>query len=337
MRLLLLFLTFTLAALSAPGKFPENFRAPLERIAFGSCNRHDLPQPLWSVIAGNRPDLFIWLGDNIYGDSEDMAVLKAKYDAQRAVPAYADFSRQTAILATWDDHDYGANNADASYAQKVPSQQLALDFADVPGDDPRRKREGLYGSYTFGPTGQQVKILLIDNRYHSDAWGEGEDMLGPEQMRWLKQELRTSEAQLNLIASGTQVLPVDQPYEKWANFPATRDALLQFIKDEDIPGVIFLSGDRHIHEINLKNDDETDYPLIEVTSSGLTHAWRNFPGEPNRFRFGPVFDDLGFGLIMIDWEAQPASITLQIRDRDNTVTNSMTLPIMVLRPQAEGK
>jgi len=118
---------------------------------------------------------------------------------------------------------------------------------------------------------------------------------------------------------------------------ATRDALLQFIKDEDIPGVIFLSGDRHIHEINLKNDDETDYPLIEVTSSGLTHAWRNFPGEPNRFRFGPVFDDLGFGLIMIDWEAQPASITLQIRDRDNTVTNSMTLPIMVLRPQAEGK
>ncbi|MFT2009284.1 hypothetical protein ACMA1I_11470 [Pontibacter sp. 13R65] len=49
-------------------------------IAFGSCNRQNLPQPMWSAIMNDKPNLWIWLGDNIYGDSDDMAFLKGKYD-----------------------------------------------------------------------------------------------------------------------------------------------------------------------------------------------------------------------------------------------------------------
>lgn len=51
-------------------------------VAFGSCNRHELPQPLWPVIARDRPDVWVWLGDNIYGDSDDAQVLRQKYTAQ---------------------------------------------------------------------------------------------------------------------------------------------------------------------------------------------------------------------------------------------------------------
>ncbi|WOO43010.1 alkaline phosphatase D family protein [Rubellicoccus peritrichatus] len=328
--LLSLSLVIGLASISL-AKFPEDFDAPVSRIAFGSCNKHDLPQPLWGVIEEAKPDLFIWMGDNVYGDTEDMKVLKAKYDAQRKNQGYAGFSKKTPILSTWDDHDYGENNAGSWYTKKAESQQLALDFTDVPSDDPRRSREGIYGSYTFGPKDKRLKVILIDNRYHSDKRGQGEDMLGQEQMSWLKQELKGSDAKLNLIVSGTQVLPVDHRYEKWANFPATRDALFDFIREEKVPGVMFISGDRHIHEISVKNDADTPYPFVEVTSSGLTHSWRNFPGEPNRHRSGIVHDELGFGFIEINWDGEHPDVTFQIRNEDNAVVNSVRLPLESLK------
>src|SRR5687768_6847248 len=96
------------------------------KIAFGSCNRQDLPQPLWEVIAGDQPDLWIWLGDNIYGDSNDMGVIKAKYDKQLQHPGYQKFTAQVPVIGTWDDHDYGRNDAGKSYPYKKATQQLAL-------------------------------------------------------------------------------------------------------------------------------------------------------------------------------------------------------------------
>ena len=35
----------------------------LSRIAFGSCNSEQKPQPLWPVIAQDKPSLWIWTGD----------------------------------------------------------------------------------------------------------------------------------------------------------------------------------------------------------------------------------------------------------------------------------
>lgn len=325
---LLSLLTFSVVTFA---KFPKDFEPPVQRIAFGSCNKHDLPQPLWEVMAENKPDLFIWMGDNVYGDTIDMELLEAKYEAQRNNPGYAAFSKATPVLSTWDDHDYGENNSGSWYPKKAESQQLALDFTDVPPNDPRRSREGIYGSYDFGPEGKRLKVILIDNRYHSDKRGKGEDMLGEEQMAWLQQELKSSDAQLNLIVSGTQVLPEDHKYEKWANFPETRDTLFNFIRENKIPGVIFISGDRHIHEISVKNDADTPYPFVEVTSSGLTHSWKNFPGEPNRYRSGQVHGELGFGFIAIDWDAQQPFVTFQIRNAENAVENSVSLPLASLK------
>ncbi len=308
-------------------KFPEDFSEPLHTIAFGSCNDQKMPQPLWPVIAETDPDLWIWMGDNIYADTDDMAVMKAKYDKQKAEPGYADFAEDTPIVGTWDDHDYGQNNAGSWYAKKAESQQLALDFMDVPPDDPRRTREGIYGSYTFGPEGKQVKVLLIDDRYHADKPGPRANLLGEAQWQWLQEELLASKAQLNLIVSGIQVLPEQHKYEKWSNFAKTRQALLYFILEKEIPGVVFLSGDRHIHEISVKSDSETPYALVDITSSGMTHVWRNFPGEPNYYRHGPGHDELGFGLMTIDWDAEPATVTFQIRDAENKVANQLTLTL----------
>ena len=87
-----------------------NTRKKITTIAFGSCNRQDLPQDIWNQIALNKPDLWIWTGDNIYGDSEDMSILKGKYLKQKKGSAYQNFRKKTLITGIWDDHDYGVND-----------------------------------------------------------------------------------------------------------------------------------------------------------------------------------------------------------------------------------
>ena len=307
---------------------PTDFETPLEVIAFGSCNRQTLPQPMWPVIAKNQPDLWIWGGDNVYGESKDAAVIEAKYQQQLDQPNYAAFRQQFPILATWDDHDYGWNDADSTYPLKAVTQTLALDFTGVPADDPRRQRKGIYGSYDFGPVDKRVKVILLDNRYFSDhRKAENAQLLGDAQRTWLADTLRESTAQINILVSGTQIISEEHNYEKWANFPADRAWLLKLIREESIPGVICISGDRHIHEISVLQETDAPYPLVDITSSGLTHSWENFRGEPNRHRVGEVFKGKGFGTLTINWDSQPVTITADIRNSSNQVVNTQRIEL----------
>lgn len=319
---------------TASAKFPDNFDQPLEVIAFGSCNRDELPQPLWPVIAANSPDLWIWGGDNIYADWHQRPDGKAvkftvnrewvaeRYAAQRTQPGYAVFRELIPILGTWDDHDYGRNNAGATYKLKEVTRDLALEFLDVSTEDPRWQREGLYGAYDFGPEGQRTKIVLLDNRYFaSGKKADTPDLLGEAQREWLTATLRESTANLHILVSGTQILSAEHKWEKWADYPADRAWLLDLIREESMPMTVLLSGDRHIHEISVLEDDALDYPLLDVTSSGLTHAWDSFPGEKNSLRYGEVFTGLGFGLLTIEWSGKSPKVTAEIKDRNNDVKN----------------
>ena len=312
--------------------YPNDYSRPLITIAFGSCNQQDLPQPLWPVIIETEPDLWIWAGDNVYGDSPDTEVLKEKYQQQYNQPDYQVFRKSVPIIGTWDDHDYGENNSGKWFQSKEAAQQLALDFLEEPDDSLRRSRKGIYTSYIFGPAEKQVKILLIDDRYHADLPGPQSDLLGEEQWHWLESELTTSTAQINLIVTGIQFLQEEHRYEKWSNFPRSRNRLLNFIRKNKIPGVIFLSGDRHIHEFAMKDDEETAYPLVDFTSSGLTHPWLSFPGEPNKDRVGEVFNELGFGVLRFDWDAPEPSIHLQIHNKENEILHELVLNMNDLQP-----
>lgn len=324
------------AASAAWCKFPEDFSQPLTVIAIGSCNQQESPQPMWARIDSFGPDLWIWMGDNIYGDTEQMDILSQKYDEQFYKPEYQVFREKYPIIGTWDDHDFGVNNGGSWYGPKAESRDLALKFLEVPADDPRWSREGIYGAYTFGPEGQQVKIYLLDNRYFATRpHRKDSELIGDAQWAWLREELRSSTAQINLIVSGTQILPIDQPFEKWANFPVTRQRFLDFIRDNKIPGVVLASGDRHMQEISLKNDQDTQYPLMEITASGLTHAWGDgAPKEMNRFRVGKLYPYEAFGLLKISWEGELATITAEIVNAKGKIVNSFSLPLAALQPNA---
>src|SRR5690606_11168750 len=122
----------------------------LRTIAFGSCNRQAERQPLWHPILQHNPDLWIWLGDNIYADTHEMQAMEAMYRLQKSLPEYQALYGTVPVIGTWDDHDYGINDGGKYYAKKQESRDLMLDFLDVSQDAPIRGREGGYTSYTFG-------------------------------------------------------------------------------------------------------------------------------------------------------------------------------------------
>ncbi len=296
----------------------------LTTIAFGSCNKQGEPQPLWDDILAQRPDLWIWLGDNIYGDTDDMKKMRSMYAKQLAQPDYRQLITTVPVVGTWDDHDYGVNDGGKEFAPKAASRDLLLEFLAVPKNQPVWDREGAYQAYTFGPTGRRVKILLLDTRYFRDAlvasadtarrYGANAlgDLLGEAQWRWLEAELSNSDAQVHLIGSSIQVLAEDHGFEKWANFPRSRQRLLDLIADTQAPGVVLLSGDRHIGEISRYDAPGVAYPLYDLTSSGLTHVYEE-ADESNRHRVSDLIKVLNFGLITIDWNSNPIRLTYQIR------------------------
>jgi len=290
---------------------------PLERIAFGSCSRVDLPQPLWDPINAADPGLWIWLGDNIYADEDHLSVARGMYEAQLAVPEYTQLLQNTPVIGTWDDHDYGVNNGGKENPFRVQSQIELLDFLGEPQDSERRNQEGVYASYTYGEAPNRTKVILLDTRYHRDAPGPDGDVLGEAQWTWLEAQLRDSDAQLHFIGGGFQFLAEDHRYEKWANFPLARKRLIELIGGSGAPGVILLSGDRHISEIARVEDPALSYPLYEVTSSGMTHSWADNPGELNRYRVGELYTLLSFGMLEVDWAA--GTVSMQLRAQDGAI------------------
>jgi alkaline phosphatase D len=301
----------------------------LDRIAFGSCAKEDQPQPIWDAVVASKPELWIWLGDNIYGDTEDMAVMRSKYAELAAQPGYQKLRRICPILATWDDHDYGVNDGGREYRVRKESQKEFCDFFGLPDDAPQRRREGIYDAKVFGPEGRRVQVIVLDTRYfrsplkrRDTKYIPNEDpaatILGEAQWAWLEAELKKP-AEVRIVVSSIQVVPEDHAWEKWSNFPKEREKLFALIRDTKAAGVLFISGDRHLAELSMM-DGGVGYPLYDLTSSGLNRAWKRWRiYEENRHRVGTMNWGDNFGVIEIDWSRKDPLIRLQIRDGEGDI------------------
>ena len=149
------------------------------------------------------------------------------------------------------------------------------------------------------------------------------DVLGEDQWAWFEKELLTSTAKLNIIGTSIQFLSMDHKSEKWANYPKSRKRLMSFIREKKIPGVLFISGDRHFNDISIKDDSETHQALIDVTSSGMNMDGRREVTQENRFRHGKGYRGQCFALIRIDWEKSIPEVKVEIRDEDNQIHNEV--------------
>lgn len=319
----------------------------LTRIAFGSCAHQDKEQPIWDRVLAWKPELFVFLGDNIYGDTEDMAVMRAKYDRFAAKPGVRALRASTPCIATWDDHDYGVNDGGSEYPKKAESKALFLDFWGEPDDGFRRSHDGIYTSYFFGPKGRRVQIILPDNRtFRTPLLGMSVEpadkgqylvnpdpaatMLGAAQWDWLEAEFRKP-ADLRIFASSTQVLADAPGYEAWINFQADHQRLLDLIDFAQVENLFMISGDTHYAELS-RLADGVPYPLYDLTSSGLTQVWPVFGPNRNRIAKAPLMPN--FGRITIDWTGRDPSVLLEVEMLDGQVPISHRILLADLKQGA---
>ena len=314
----------------------EGFNQTDFTIAFGSCNRQTFENKLWQPILDNNPDVWIWGGDVIYSDTDNMDLMRDHYNQQMQQDGYKEFVDKIKIMGTWDDHDYGLNDGGEEFTAKKDSQQLFLDFIGVPENDDRRNREGVYHSETLSTEEGKIKIIVLDTRYFRTAltpsespdrrydpnsYGDG-TILGEDQWKWLETELTTSEANFNVVMSSIQFLSQEHGFEAWGNMPHEIDRFKALIKSTKANNVILISGDRHISEFSKTNIEELPYPLIDFTSSGMTHSYESFDGEANQYRVGDVVSNLSFGLLKFNFDK--GTVVMEMRGIDNVLQQVLT-------------
>ncbi|MCE4553828.1 alkaline phosphatase D family protein [Roseateles cellulosilyticus] len=323
-------------ALGAPAS-PQQLR-----IAFGSCAKQSKPQPVWAAVRAARPELFLFLGDNLYADAQDADTLHQRYAEFRRVEALQSFRRDTPHLSIWDDHDFGDDDVGGDYPLKALSQQLFCDEWGEPAGSPRRTRPGIYEAYCIERAGRTVQILMLDLRFNrtplvaDPAPKEGyvamvtqaklsgapmkgwyqpnldpaATLLGEPQWAWLAERL-AEPADVRLLVSSVQLAAEGTGWEGWANFPLERQRLVDLIREKRAEGIVVISGDMHYADLS-RWDTPACYPLWDLTSSGLTEVW-DIP-TPNSRRVSAVYAGVNFGLVDMDFSTPAPTLQLSIRD-----------------------
>lgn len=301
------------------------------KIAFGSCASENDSLPIFYEVVKHKPNLFVFLGDNIYGDTKDMNVMKKKYKKLGNKASYQHLKKNVPIIATWDDHDYGWDDIGRHYPFKKESKEIFLNFFEEPQESNRRKREGIYTSYLYETSNKKVQVILLDERtfrddipkyngevkeddryfYHLDhgiQTSKDSTILGEKQWSWLKKELQKP-ADVRIIGSGTQFGIEYNSYESWANFPYEQQKMFNLIKEVKANRVVFISGDVHYAEIS-KITPVNLYPIYDVTASGLSSTWHFATPNKNRIE-GPVMHN-HFGMLTINFKSE--IITAEVFD-----------------------
>lgn len=335
----LLFITLLILVSCDDHQQTENIKNPnFYSIGFGSCLTQERSMPIFNTIKSERYDLFLMLGDNVYGDSEreDLLELRQAYDKQRENFDRLNFNFP--IEAIWDDHDYGLNDAGKEYAYKQDAEQLFLDFWNISENDIRRSRPGLYFEWIENIDGIKVQMLFLDTRYFRDALlptdergAPGKErylpqtdssttMLGESQWNWLEQKMAT-EVDHRIIVSSIQFLAMGHGWEAWKTLPHERQRLIDLINQSSSNEVLFISGDRHRAGVYQLTTD-SGKNIFEMTSSSLNLSFAN-DEEAGPLRIGPTFVDENYGEILLNKLTN--EIVVNLKDNQGQIVQSLSL------------
>ena len=255
------------------------------RIAIGSCAfindaAYDRPPPeppyggdyqIFQTIAHQQPDAMLWLGDNIYYREADWlneAAMRYRYAHGRALPEMRELLGATHHYAIWDDHDFGPDDSDRAYRNRETSLRIFKDYwANAVYGTP--ETPGCFSRFEWN----DLEFFLLDDRYYRSPnrspTNPKKQMFGEAQIQWLMDALVSSNAPFKIVAGGNQMLNPIMPFEAFGKFPGEQKRIIDFIREARVPGVLFLSGDRHHTEL-IKRVEPGLYPLYDFTSSPLT-------------------------------------------------------------------
>ena len=308
------------------------------KIGFGSCLNQNKPMPIFSAIKAENFDLFLMIGDNVYGNSrsKDLKELSAAYYKQKQ--NFNKIKLGFPIEAIWDDNDYGLGDGGREYKLKEKSKELFLDFWDISANDPRLKRNGLYHEVSKEYNGKSIQILFLDTRTFRDNLKPSDDrgavgkeryvpskdssltMLGEEQWRWLVQKF-AKKTDYRFIVSSVQFIAIGHGWECWNNLPYERQRLIDLIDRSNMDNTVVLSGDRHRGGF-YKLETKSNKIISEMTSSSLNVPYYNSE-EPGPLRVGSTYSKENYGVIELNDFSD--IIKVMLKNINGEVVNSFIL------------
>ncbi|TGK46128.1 alkaline phosphatase family protein [Leptospira kanakyensis] len=290
------------------------------RIGFGSCLHQDKESPVLNQWKKESFDLILLLGDNIYLDHLVAEEKIPAYKKQFSRPEWKAIRSESKILATWDDHDYGINDSGAEFEDKEKSREVFIKHLGSLMPKGRKfgtkEGKGIFHSYFLEFKKKKIHVVIPDTRFfrsplkrkfwsyftgksqYGPTSNEDATMLGEDQWKWLEEELNLP-SDLLIFVSSVQVIPTEQPFEKWGNFPKERERLFQVLNSAKTSDLVILSGDRHIAEIYEYPFSETR-KYVEMTSSSLNLPLPFLQLEyDSEYKLGSAFREENYGTLEI--------------------------------------
>ena len=274
-------------------------------------------EAIYPVMEKMPGDFMLWLGDNVYYLLKHMNVPEQMYERRirkAQVPEVNAFMRSRPMYSIWDDHDYGPDNAKGNFALKDTSWYIHTHFWANPfNGTPACK--GTFSDFSLA----DADFFLTDNRFHSTTYkATSPAMLGKDQMNGLKENLLKSTATFHFIVIGSQALNTLDRGESWYRYRTERQDFLDFLLENQIKNVVFLTGDRHhteLQKVILGDDlvvhDFTCSPMTSVTNKGILGT----PEENNPQRVpGTLLVDHNFGRVSLSGEAGSRQCLLEVFD-----------------------
>jgi alkaline phosphatase D len=254
--------------------------SPMDRftIAFGGGAGYVVEnEHMWNTIGAIDPRALLLLGDNVYiDDPETPAMQLFHYYRRQSQPEWAKLAKRVPIYSIWDDHDFTTNDGwgGPEIDEPVWKRDVWKVFKenwDNPYYGGGDQNPGCWYDFRIG----DVHFIMLDGRYYRESpKTDDPSMLGPVQFKWLKETLTQKPATFTVICSNVPMAPKVKPGSKdtWDGYDGERQRIYQFIADQQIPGVIILSADRHRSDAyRVDTKIEGMYPLYEFSSSRLTN------------------------------------------------------------------
>ena len=308
-------------------------------LGFGSCLHQDRSMAILKTIEKKELDLFMFIGDNVYGDQKDGELDKLIRTYKQQYNNLENFLKNVSTEFIWDDHDFGLNDGGSDYRYKDKAKDLFLDTWKIPSHDPRRLRDGLYFDKMIEKNGLKVHLIFLDNRTFKSEWKltdefnkEGKEryvedfdpdktLLGKKQWQWLKDKLN-EDSNIKIILSSLQILSLGHGWESWDKLPLEREKLFNLIDESNVSNLFIFSGDRHRGGFySFKTDDNND--IYEFTSSSLNLPIPFNTEEKGPLRIGSTYRKANFGVVRIFED----KVVMELTSNKGKVVNSLNVEI----------
>ena len=308
-------------------------------LGFGSCLHQDRSMAILKTIEKKELDLFMFIGDNVYGDQKDGELDKLIRTYKQQYNNLENFLKNVSTEFIWDDHDFGLNDGGSDYRYKDRAKELFLETWKIPSQDPRRLRDGLYFDKMIEKNGLKVHLIFLDNRTFKSEWKltdefnkEGKEryvkdfdpdktLLGKKQWQWLKEKLN-EDSDIKIILSSLQILSLGHGWESWDKLPLERERLFNLIDEYNVSNLFILSGDRHRGGFyRYKTDDNND--IYEFTSSSLNLPIPFNTEEKGPLRIGSTYRKANFGVVRIFED----KVVMELTSNKGKVVNSLNVEI----------